>query len=188
MRSALMLIPCALIGFVLVSCAQSHGTGTTRMTVDDLDYGTTEVSQKLLDSDFLASRDASSEPIIVAVNRVLNLTSDVIPEGEQWLWIQRVRTHALQSGLSRQKQIWFVIPKQFEAEGKASGEIEANAFAARAPTHEMTATLHSLTRSGQQHRTDAYISEFRITDISTGSLVWTDEVEFKRVARGRSYN
>lgn len=158
------------------------------MTVDDLDFGTAEVSQKLLDSDFLASRNPGSTPIVVAVSRVTNLTSDVVPESEQWLWIQRVRTHALQSGLSREKQIWFVIPKQFEEEGKATDEIEGGAFASRSPTHEMTAALYSLTRSGQLHRTDAYICEFRITDIATGNLAWTDEVDFKRAARGRSYN
>lgn len=175
---------CALAA-LLGACA-SRPAQTTTLTVDDLEVTTTEMAAQLQDSDFLKDRGPESERISVAIQKVENLTSDIIPEREQWWMMQRVRDSAAMVALGRQKNLVFVIPA--ERLRGASPPAEDGYASERTVTHEMTATFRSATRAAGKDRTEAYLCEYRITALNSGELVWSGLVEFKRAAFGSSYD
>jgi hypothetical protein len=126
--------------------------------------------------------------MIVAIHKVENLTSDIIPEGDRWWMMQRVRASQPILTLSRDKNLRFVIPAEHLQAGIDRGNLEDDFAKDRKPTHEMSATFLSATRAAGKHRTDAYLCEYRITDLASGSLVWTEIFEFKRAAFGKGYD
>jgi hypothetical protein len=146
------------------------------------------MAAKLAASDFLRSRTPDSERIVIAINKVENLTSDIIPESDQWWMMAHVRDAQGIRTLSEQKNIRVVIPAEILRKAKKSKELPEEAALARSPTHEMSATFRSATRNKRLDRTDAYLCEYRITSIKDGSLEWADSFEFKKVAFGRSYD
>ncbi|MFZ4574715.1 MAG: hypothetical protein ACOYN0_09980 [Phycisphaerales bacterium] len=180
-RSLLAVLSAGL----LCGCAPKT---TTRITVADLEETTSVIADKLRGSDLLASRGPDSPPMIVAIHKVENLTSDIIPDGDRWWMMQRVRASQPILTLSRDKNIRFVIPAEHLRQGLERGTLEAGFAADRAPTHEMSATFLSTTRAAGKNRTDAYLCEYRITDLATGGLAWTEIFEFKRAAFGKGYD
>ncbi|MCA9273404.1 MAG: hypothetical protein KDA31_10185 [Phycisphaerales bacterium] len=176
------------LGLGLPACASAPGgASSTRLTVDDIEEITTQMSAKLRASEFLAARGADSAPMTIAIQRVTNLSSDVIPVSEQWYLMDRVRNSLPIIELGRDRNLAFVIPAERLEELRALG-FDAGAAANRAPTHVMDAVFRSATRSGQAHRTDFYLCEYRITDLETGALAWADSFEIKRAAFGRSWD
>lgn len=178
----------ALVVLVLMTACAAPGRQSTRLTADDLEATTTEIAARLGASAFMASRGPESPRMVVAVQKVENLTSDLIPEREQWWMIQRVRDSAPLLALSRQRNIRFVIPVEHLREGEARGTLPENFASSRAPTHEMTATFRSATRAAAMARTEVYVVDYRITDLGTGELVFNETFSFKRQAMGRSYD
>lgn len=174
----------AACGLALAACAGTPKTST--LTGDDLAASSDEMAAQLSGSDFLKDRGPDSEPIVVAIDKVQNLTSDIIPEGQQWWMVSRVRDKLNVSALRQQRNVRFVIPQQFLREGMERGNLDGGGT--RTPTHEMSATFRSLTRAAGKDRTDAYVCEYRLTQIGSGELKWTGEFAFKRVASGRSYD
>ena len=171
---------------LLAACAAPPQSST--LTVEDLEETTAQMASQLGSSDFLKERTPDSPPIVVAIDKVQNLTSDLIPEGQQWFLISRVRDQLDVGTLRKTRNIRFVIPKEFLDKAKIAGTIESDAGMQRAPTHQMSATFRSVTRSKGKDRTDAYLCEYRITEIGSGALAWTGEFAFKRTAFGRAYD
>lgn len=181
----------AVISLVAVlamgGCATAQAK-TTSLSMSDLEATCAEIASKLRGSDFLKDRGSDSPRMVVAINKVENLTSDVIPSGEQWWLMQRVRDSIGVQTLSRERNVRFVIPAKFLREAQRKGTLAEDAAMERSPTHEMTATFRTATRTAKLDRTDAYLCEYRITDLSDGSLEWAETFEFKRTAFGRSYD
>ncbi len=187
------LIPCLsgllLLGacFVTAGCASAEAK-STRLTVDDLQFTAAELADKLRGSEFLAGRSPDSPPMVVAVSKVENLTSDIIPEAEQWWLIHRLRNAQSVRTLAQDRNLTFVIPVERLQAGRDTGAFDDATAARRAPTHEMTATFRSATRAAGLHRTDFYLCDLRITDLADATLDFSDSVEFKRAAVGRSWD
>jgi hypothetical protein len=161
---------------------------SSALSADDIVFTAAELATKLRGSDFLKERGPESERMVVAIHRVENLTTDIIPESDQWFLMAKVRDSESMRVLAAQKNIRFVIPAEQLARAKRVGALPDEAALARNPTHEMTATFRSATRAAGLDRTDAYQCECRITSIGDGALAWVDVVEFKKVAFGRSYD
>ena len=161
---------------------------TTTMTAQDLEETTAEMAARLRASDLLVNRTPDSPRMVIAINKVQNLSSDLIPEGEQWWLMERVRTSLPVVELGKQRNVAFVIPAEHLRGGQSRGTLDAEFASGRRPTHEMSATFRSGTRSAGKHRTDAYLVEYRITDLETGELAWVDTFEFKRAAVGLAYD
>ncbi|MBK9187899.1 MAG: hypothetical protein IPM33_02985 [Phycisphaerales bacterium] len=172
---------------ILPACG-APGRQSTRLTAEDLEATTTEIAARLSASAFMASRGPDSPRMVIAVHKVENLTSDVIPEREQWWMIQRVRDSAPLLALSRQRNIRMVMPAEHLREGEARGALPEDFAAQRDPTHEMTATFRSATRAASLARTEVYLVDYRITDLGTGELVFNETFSFKRQAFGRSFD
>lgn len=177
-----------LIGCFLSACTPATARPTTRLTVDDFDAAAEAMAQSLLRSDALRERTPESEPWIVSIQNVLNLSSDVIPQREQWSVIAQLRGATPIRELRATKNIHFVLPaERVEALRQSENAVEFHddAFASqRRPTHVMTATFRSATRAVEKARTDVYYMEFEILDLATSQPAWQDRFEFKREAKG----
>lgn len=158
------------------------------MTVDDYVHIATEMAEKLRSSRFLVERSSQSPELVFAVNKVQNLSSDIISVPTQWYMQERVVNSLPLAALSREKNISFVMPAEKVRGAKAALEVDEHFGADRRPTHVMSATFRSVTRSAGKDRTDLYYSEYAIADLSSGEIVWTDKVEFKRAAHGVAWD
>lgn len=185
-RSWCVVVSACVMAVTIAGCGTPPKTST--LTTEDLEETTTQMAAQLGSSDFLKERTKDSEAIIVAIDKVRNLTSDLIPEGQQWFMLSRVRDQLDVGTLRTTRNVRFVIPQQFLERAKRAGTIEGDLVLKREPTHQMSATFRSLTRAAGKDRTDAYICEYRITEIKSGALAWTGEYAFKRAAFGKAYD
>lgn len=186
MRTAGLWVIAAACAMALPGCAAP--VKTTAITVDDIQEVAVEMAGKLRGSDFLKERGPGSPRMVIAIQRVENLTMDIIPEADRWYLMDRVRSSFSLMELSKEKNIAFVIPAEKLRAAREKGTLEADFATERAPTHEMTATFRSVTRAAGLNRTDLYLCEYRITDLASGELDWSDAFEFKRAALGRAYD
>ncbi|MFA9476823.1 hypothetical protein ACERK3_00820 [Phycisphaerales bacterium AB-hyl4] len=184
--------PCLLLLALLLSaCATPQQS--TRMTVDDFDAMAAEMAASLADSEALAQRSPDSEPWVISIERVLNLTSDVMTQSEQWSIIARLRSSTPLRSLADDKNVRFVMaPDRVVAlreELVAEGE-QGEAFGSErlTPTHTMTATFRSMTRAHTTGRTELYYCEFEILEHATSVPVWIDRFEYKREAHGHIWD
>lgn len=161
---------------------------STAITVGDIQETAAEMAAKLRASDFLKERGPGSPRMVIAIQKVENLTMDLIPEADRWYLMDKVRSSFSLTELSKEKNIAFVIPAEKLRAARERGTLDETFAAERSPTHEMTATLRSVTRTAGQARTDLYLCEYRITDLADGALEWSDAFEFKRAALGRAYD
>ena len=174
---------------LLAACASKAGRHT-RLEADDLDALVHHMVQSLAASDFLRQRTAHSSPVRIVIDKVENLSSDIVTEAEQWMVVARVRGAVPLAEFSRSKNIAFQItPQRHETLRRAGYANELGP--ADPPTHTMAATFRSMRRAGSTRggrhtdlRADTYYLEFRITELRSRALVWLDEFSFTREARG----
>ncbi len=178
-------IPLGLL-VLLVGCAGVPKS--SRLTVGDFEATASELAAKLEASDLLSDRTPDSPRWTIAIDKVENLSSDVISESEQWWLVYGVRDAQPMRALRETRNVVWVIPAEQLAMLRTSGYDVAQSGSERSPTHTMSGTFRSATRTASLDRTDVYRCEFRITDLATGEQVWADSVEFKRIARGKAWD
>ncbi len=169
------------------ACASTQKS--TRLTTDDVKELSVQIAASLAASDFLRERSPSSERLVVAIDRVENLSSDVVPVSEQWYLMERIRASTPIGSLGSQRNVAFVIPAaQLRQLKERVGAEAALAGAGRSPTHAMRGVLRSVTRSAGVDRTDLYSFETRVLDLASGNVIWSDSFEIKRAAVGKQYD
>lgn len=175
---------------LFVLCALGCKTQqTSRIQIDDYTEMTTQMAQSLRHSQAFAERSPSSEPWVVSFDKVLNLSSEIMTQGEQWGVIALVRGAQPINSLWDDKKVAFVIPAQYaiDRRGTLNAERADKGFGTeRGVTHTITATFRSVTRVGEDGngRTDVYACEFQMLDLNTNEPAWLDTFEFKRTATG----
>lgn len=183
---------CVCLSVLLIVCAGCASRGeSTRLTASDLTHMATAMAQSLARSEALANRGPDSEPWYITVNKVQNLSSDVMNESEQWMVIAKLRAELPLLALREQKNITFVLPAERVAKLRNHPdyvEYDERFGAERQVTHEMTATFRSLTRAQAKERTEVYYAEFEMLDLRTATPVWSDRFEFKRSAKGHVWD
>lgn len=187
MRAAIIMLAGLLLAAWLTGCA-SAAPRTTRLTTRDLDEMATIVALNLRNSEWMAARNEQSERVIIAMEKVENLTDDIIPRGEQWVIMTKVRGNADMVRVGREKAITFVMSKEAVLGAAERGTMEGAEANRLDPTHEMSATMRNATRSVKDARTDVYLCEFRITSLATRELKWLDTFEVKRQAFGLTFD
>lgn len=184
------LAKCGVLAMALcmiLACATTPRS--TRIQLDDFNAAAAKMAQSLASSRFLAERRPDSPRIIVTVNKIENLTDDIITPAEQWMFIERVRTTLPIETLRKQKNITFQIPVEQQRMLARDG-FDVDPFAGPKPTHVMKAVFLSAPRMVRNdddninRRQDFYYMEYTITDLNTRQLVWSDTFEFKREAVG----
>ena len=178
-------MPCLLIA----GCAARPQT--TRMTVDDFQVISSAMATSFLASNALARRTPNSPLWIVSLDKVTNLSSDVMTTDEQWAIMARLLGQMPIASLWQQKNIRFVLPPERTEQIRQSDindEARGDFGAARNVSHTMTATFTSITRAQATDRTDIYYCEFDIINLTKGLAVWNDRFKYKRAARGHIWN
>jgi hypothetical protein len=163
----------------------AYARPSTRLTVDDFHAMTVAMADSL--SRTFASRGPDSEPWTIAMQNVVNLSSDVIPERERWAVMAQIQGAQPIQALWDSKRVRFVLPAERVAamrESQDLTELNEGFGADRRPTHVLTGTFRSVTRAQAKDRTDLYYMEFDLVDLRTGEPVWNDKFEFKRAAHG----
>lgn len=161
---------------------------SSRLTAGDFEFVSSEMAAKLAASDWLAERGPDSPPMTIAVSKVENLTTDLISEGEKWYLVDTVLDSESMKALKALRNIRFVIPAEKLVLLRKTLGPEEDVAQQRSPTHTLAARMVSVTRAAGRDRTDLYNCEFRIVELASGELVWTDHAELKRIAAGRAYN
>lgn len=181
---------------LLLLCLVAGGCATARetsvMTQDDLNEVTAQMSASLAASDFLRDRTANSPPITITIDKVENLTSDLLPPAEQWMLMARLQGSLPLVDLRRTKNITFQVPPErgpLILDAGYQGQLNLSPI----HTHTMTAVFRSATRVAREEgrvagRVDLYRMEYKIFDITHRDVQWTDEFMFKREAIGGVHN
>ena len=182
----MMMLVC--LGFI-VGCASPPQS--SRIAIEDYEEMAAAMSASLRASEAIAQRTPESEVWVVSFDRVLNLSSEVMPTGEQWWVMANIRGAQPMRELWDDKRIQFVTPGQHARDLKprldAEG-VDTDFGSGREVTHTLTATFRSITRADATHRTDLYGCEFRLLDLRTGTDVWNNWFEFKRQAEGHVWD
>jgi hypothetical protein len=182
---SLLLSTVALSG----GCAASKGE-TSRLQDDDLLVASNKMKDSLGSSDFLRDRTPASPRVVVVTDKVENLTDSIIPVGQQWATVLRVQNGLPMQQLSKQKNVKFVVPPERAAMAKGTGVEVADISQGLRPTHVLTASFTSSSRTAQDksgvinRKQDYYFLEFKLSDIQGGEIVWSNAFEFKREATG----
>lgn len=185
-HAGLIVLGCVLMGGLL-GCADRR-TGSTRLTAQDFADLASDIASQLGASEATGGRGPESEPWVISMDRVENLSGDFISVSEQWWLMEKVRSSVPMRSVGERYAIRFVIPAERLKEIRGSGPELADAGSTRAPTHRMGAVIRSVARSGGGGRTDLYATEFDLVDLADGQVVWSGAGEIKRVAFGRSWD
>ena len=184
-----MLIGAGLLIAGLTGCAAP--ARSSRLQVQDFQDMAAAMAQSLTQSAALAERDANSPAWIVSIDKVRNLSSDVMTEAEQWAVMADLRSSTSIGTLAQRKNVRFVLPPERVQKMRLDPdayEFDRSFASERQPTHVMAATFRSVTRADADGRTDLYYCEFEILEFATGEPVWADRFEFKRQARGKLWD
>lgn len=164
---------------------------STRITGNDFYVTMDKMVDSLAKSDVIGQRNTESPEMILMINKVTNLTSDIISPAEQWMLVARVRD-TLVNRFAAEKNIRMVItPEKHDLLRKAgyTGDLGGGQLKA---THVMSAQFMSARRGGVQGqdnvtdiRADYYYLAYEIVNIESQEVIWSDRFEFKREAVGQ---
>lgn len=175
------------LALTLASCATPGES--TRLRASDFEVTVQQMVQSLGRSNFLAERTPDSPPAYIVINRVENLTTDLIPEAEQWMLMARVQGSMPLRELGRRKNIHFLIPPERQPLLRDAGYKEPLLSGPEA-THTLAAVFRAAPRTVAAdnryvgRRQDYYFLQYSLAAIRSREIVWTDQFEFKREAKG----
>ena len=175
--------------FLLAGCGGGGAPkpNTTFLNSVDLVEMTDRMAESFAGDAAMSARSSQSPPWVVSIDRMHNLTNQIFPEREKWLYIARLRAQLQQSEIARQRNIiWVIPPERWPMVEKELGE--APLELRRRPTHELTAEFGALTNTSGKGRSDAYLCEYQLVDIDSRVMVWSDSWEVKRAASGKTYD
>lgn len=186
MNGRLLLL---LFGVLLTGC--SAPPRSTRLTLGDLNAAHEKIVASLAGCDFLKDRGQESPQAVIVINKVLNLTTDIIPPGEQWMHVARLQGALPLQELAKRENIVFVLPPERISSLREAG-FDVDSGGALKPTHVMSAEFRSIRREqrtaddlGQVTGiTDFYDLRYTILNLETRQIEWTDSFEFQRQALG----
>ncbi len=96
----------------------------------------------LQSSSFFSSRNASSPKAIITIKKVENLTTDIIPEGEQWMFVLRIWNDDAVQALAKSKNVVTQVSRERLDQLQKQFPDARSSF--ETPTHEMSASLKQL--------------------------------------------
>ena len=188
-RCVRMLIASAVLLFILAQhgCSSGPKVKTTFLSSVDLIDMTDRMAASFARDEAVGARTSQSPPWVISIHRAQNFTNQIIPDREKWLYLARLRAQLQQSDIVRQRNIIWVIPPERwpmvqEELGEAPPELRMR------PTHTLTAEFGALTSTSGRGRSDAYLCEYQLLELSTGRMVWSDQWEVKRAVSGKTYD
>lgn len=182
-----MLLCMCMVLMLVSGCSTAQ---STRLTASDFDLTIEKMAQSLAASDFLRDRRPDSPEAWVVINKVENLTTDIIPVPEQWMLVARLQSAVPIKQLAQTKNVRFQItPERHEMLRQAGFTDEL--ITPPAVTHNLSAVFMSAPRAARNGkggqltaRSDFYYLEYSLLELQSREVVWTDTFEIKREARG----
>jgi hypothetical protein len=175
-----------LLAPLLAGCGGPPRANTTFLrSVDAVDMTDRMARSFAADADI----GGGTEPWIISLHRVANQTNQLIPEREKWLYMGRLRALLATSGLTRERNIvWVIPPERWPMVAEELGVSEEPYGLRLDPTHLLTAEFHALTVTSGRGRSDTYVCDFQLLDLATGVIAWEDAWEAKRASAGVTYD
>ena len=162
---------------------------TSFLQAVDLIEMTDRMAASLAAAPAITGRDPSSERWVVSMERISNRTNQLIPDGEKWLYVARLRGRLAAAELTARRNLLWVMPPERWREVAAELEDPREPRELRTPpTHQLTGAFLALTNTSGSGRSDTTVCSYQLVDLSTGELVWEDAWEVKRAVRGRTYD
>ncbi len=189
-RPAWLLAAACLLALLPMGGCNPESRSTRIQWADMLEV-TDTMAQSLARSPFMTDRSPQSPPVVIVINKVQNLTTDIIPEREQWLLMARLRGLLSTNRLGAEKNIHFQIePERWEMLRKAGFQDDLGGK--NPATHVMTAVFRSARREARSLAdggqvgmlSDFYYIEYSVLNLGDRHIDWTDRFEFKRQAQG----
>lgn len=177
--SALMLAMGTSVG-----CSAPAVRTTFLGNVDLVDM-TDRMAESFAGDPVIGRRTGAGETWVVSIDRVVNHTNQIITTREKWLYTTRLRARLAESGLSRDRNIVWVVPPE---RWPIAAEEHEDPGPRLRPTHLLAAEFQTLTRTSAAGRSDTYVCAFQLTDIESGRLVWEDLWEVKYARRGLTWD
>lgn len=179
----------AVVIAIIAGCSTPK---SSRIQIGDFEAATAEMVNSLSASAFLAERNADSPPVIIVINKVENLTYDVITPAEQWMLMAKLEGAQPVQSLRARKNVRFILPPEEYAMLKKEGVAVNPPVNPPPATHVMSAVFRSsprLVRDAEannlvKRRQDYYLLQYTLTNIQSRQVEWSDKFEFKREAVG----
>lgn len=187
--TSVSLCLCGLLAVVLGGCAAPPRAHTTFLHSVDLIDMTDKMARSFAKDDVIGHRSAGDAPWVISINKVANHTNQIIPDREKWLYVGRLRAQLAQSDLAQERSIiWVIPPERWHIVAEELGVSQEPYGLRMNPTHQLTAEFNALTITSARGRSDAYLCEYELIDLQTGTIVWEDHWEVKRAISGRTYD
>ena len=162
---------------------------TSFLQAVDLIEMTDRMAASLAAAPAITGRGPDSERWVVSMERISNRTNQLIPDGEKWLYVARLRGRLAASDLTaRRNLLWVMPPEQWRAVASELDDPREPLELRTPPTHQLTGAFLALTDTSGAGRSDTTVCSYQLVDLSTGELVWEDAWEVKRAVRGRTYD
>ena len=183
----MLLVAIVLPMTVFFGCGSTPRVRTTFLGSIDLVEMTDTLAQRFAADDVITNRTADDPPWVISIDRISNQTNQVIPENERWLYAARLRSRLMETSLSQERNLIWVIPPErwpiVEPElGPQPPQLRLR------PTHVLTGEFHALTITSGGGRSDAYLCLYQLLDPMSGNLVWEGRWEVKRSVVGLTYD
>lgn len=191
-RRCLLLLCVAATVSGAGGCAAPAAQRTTLLRASDLRLSTGPLVQELARSEFLAGRDADTQPLIVLRPEPMeNLSESRLSAGDQWAAWALVLTSPGMVDLLRTRHAIVQMPPLETARIARAGLTVNETPATIAPTHLFRSAVRSLARAAGEDprgpataRRDLYLFEFTIVEIASRRIVWSGQSEVARYAHG----
>lgn len=189
LRAFSAVIALVIATLLLAACSTPK---SSRIQIGDFEAATAEMVNSLSASDFLAQRGPDSPAVVIVINKVENLTYDVITPAEQWMLMAKLEAAQPVQSLRARKNVRFMLPPEEYAMLKKEGIAVTPPVNPPPATHVMSAVFRSsprLVRDADannlvKRRQDYYLLQYTLTNIQTRQVEWSDKFEFKREAVG----
>jgi hypothetical protein len=176
-----------LFTFVVGGCGSAVSTGTnTALDSTDLVAMTNDMASEIEASPAVQRAFAEHGPLKIVVEPVVNqMRAEVLPAGPADLFTARVRTLIAQHDPER--FVWIMNKSAFyrmrdkELDGVNLGPSPE----AVNPHYDLTATFTSLADENDAGRTDYYVCNYQLSNLSDRTVLWTHAYQVKkRAVRG----
>ena len=178
-----------LISALLAGCGGAPKAKTTFLNSVDLVAMTDRMAQSFATDEVIGRRAATDQPWVISIFRVTNHTNQIIRDSEKWLYVARLRSMLAQSNIAKERSIiWVMPPERWKMVSEELGVSEEPYGLRMNPTHQLTAEFHALTNTSAKGRTDMYVCDYQLLDLSSGAIVWEGSYEVKRAISGKTYD
>lgn len=185
----LRLTAMVMTPWLIMGCTSPPQVRTTFLNSVDLVAMTDQMAESFVQDEVIAERTPQLEPWVISIDRIRNHTNQIIPDREKWLFVNRLRALLMQSDVSQQRNlIWIMPPERWQMIAEEM-QYPDEPFGIRMnPTHLLTATFDALTVTSGRGRSDTYLAAYELVDLQTGRVQWQDKFEVKRAISGRTYD